>query len=546
MTRSASTGCSLASCIPIWRRASYRLRPSMYESGPGEVDELEHAQGRRRLRVADRDRVAARPRGRRSRRARRRARSSAPDDVERRGLRGEDPAAGVVAPQPGRAVVGRGHRQPPEDERPEPVRVADADHPLLVEDHEAERAPDARQDLAQGVDRVRGGLVGEERGQQLRVGAGGQAAAAALELVEQLAGVDEVAVVPDRERPPRPEAERRLGVLPDRGPGRRVAAVGDGEVAHERRDPPLVEHLADHAQVLVDHQLPAVGDADAGRLLAAVLEREQRGRGDGRGLVAVLGQDDPDDAAHQARHLRFRGARHRPRDRRLRRPPSRAPRQPVLPGVAQVRDRHVERVRDPAAPLLRGAGRAVAGELDDEPRAAGRAQGVDRAARAGGRAARTPGRGAGRTSTTSRDGLSPNSATAGESPTPTAQSRAPTSPQIAISASATARPPPDTSWQLSTRPRAIASRMNAWTARSRARSSGGGPSSGAAPASRSYSEPASPGAVSPTMSTALPVAAERRARRASRRRPAARRSRSRASGRSRSRAPRCTARRCRR
>ena len=33
ITRSASTGCSFASCIPIWRRASYRLRPSMYESG---------------------------------------------------------------------------------------------------------------------------------------------------------------------------------------------------------------------------------------------------------------------------------------------------------------------------------------------------------------------------------------------------------------------------------------------------------------------------------------------------------------------------------
>ena len=46
--------------------------------------------------------------------------------------------------------------------------------------------------------------------------------------------------------------------------------------------------------------------------------------------------------------------------------------------------------------------------------------------------------------------------------------------------------------------------MNAWTAVSRARSSGGGPSSGAAPASRSYAEPASPGAVSPTMTTALP------------------------------------------
>ena len=200
--------------------------------------------------------------------------------------------------RPGPSPPGAAGRRP-EDERAEPVRVADADDAVLVEDDEAERAADPRQDPAQGVDGVVRRLVGEERGQELRVGAGGEAAAPALELLEELARVDEVAVVADGERPPRPEAERRLGVLPDRGAGGRVAAVGDREVAGERRDPPLVEDLADHAQVLVDHQVAAVGDADAGRLLAAVLEREQRGRGDGRGLVAAVGQDDADDAAHQ-------------------------------------------------------------------------------------------------------------------------------------------------------------------------------------------------------------------------------------------------------
>ena len=192
-----------------------------------------------------------------------------------------------------------GDREPAEDERPEPVRVADADHPLLVEDDEAVGAADPRQDLAQRVDGVRRRLVGEERGQQLRVGARGEPAPAALELVEQLAGVDEVAVVADRERPPRAEPQRRLGVLPDRRAGGRVAAVRDRELAPERRDPPLVEHLADHAQVLVDHQVPGVGDPDPRRLLAAVLEREQRGRGDPRRLVAAARQHDADDAAHQ-------------------------------------------------------------------------------------------------------------------------------------------------------------------------------------------------------------------------------------------------------
>ncbi len=184
--------------------------------------------------------------------------------------------------------------------------------------------------------------------------------------------------MPDRERPPRPEPERRLGVLPDRGAGRRVAAVGHGEVAHERRDAPLVEHLADHAQVLVDHQLPPVGDADAGRLLAAVLEREQRGRGDGRGLVAVLGKDDADDPAHQARtsvpgsaaSATWSSLPSPSQPSALGSPWSHAWRRSAS-GTSSASA--IRLPRSSAAP-----GGAVAGELDDEPRAAGRAEGVDR------------------------------------------------------------------------------------------------------------------------------------------------------------------------
>ena len=263
---------------------------------PGEVDELEDAQGRRRLGVADGDRL---PAGLEDHdlAGLHVAHELGAHDVERRGLRGEDPAAGVVAPQPGGVTAGE--REPAEDERPEPVRVADADDALLVEDDEAEGAAHPGQDAAQGVDRVLGRLVGEERGQELRVGAGGETAAPPWQLLQQLAGVDQVPVVADGERPARPQAQRGLGVLPDRGAGGRVPAVGDREVARERRDPPLVEDLADHAQVLVDHQVGPVRDADTRRLLAPVLEREQRRRGHGRRLVTAVGQDDPDDAAHQ-------------------------------------------------------------------------------------------------------------------------------------------------------------------------------------------------------------------------------------------------------
>ena len=46
----------------------------------------------------------------------------------------------------------------------------------------------------------------------------------------------------------------------------------------------LVEDRADHPEVLVDHQLLAVADRHPGRLLAAMLEREQAQGGDGGGL----------------------------------------------------------------------------------------------------------------------------------------------------------------------------------------------------------------------------------------------------------------------
>ena len=73
-------------------------------------------------------------------------------------------------------------------------------------------------------------------------------------------------------------AQRRLAVLPDRRAGRRVAAVRDRQVAAQRLEPALVEHLVDQAEVLVDHHATAVADADAGRFLPAMLQREQRQR----------------------------------------------------------------------------------------------------------------------------------------------------------------------------------------------------------------------------------------------------------------------------
>ena len=77
--------------------------------------------------------------------------------------------------------------------------------------------------------------------------------------------------------------------------------MADREVALERVERGLVEDLRDQAHVLVDQDLAAVADRDAGRLLAAVLE----------GVEAEVGQlgdvlarrPDPEDAAGVLRAL---------------------------------------------------------------------------------------------------------------------------------------------------------------------------------------------------------------------------------------------------
>ena len=180
------------------------------------------------------------------------------------------------------------------------MRVADADDPVLVEDDQAERPADPWQDLLERLDGVGGRLVCQERGQELRVGGRREAGAAAGQLPEQLARVDEIAVMADRERPPRALAVRGLGVLPDGGAGRRIAAVRDRQPPAQARQPALVEHRTDHPEVLVEHQLVAVADRDAGRFLAAVLEREQPERRDGGCLGGLAARHDrTEHAAHQ-------------------------------------------------------------------------------------------------------------------------------------------------------------------------------------------------------------------------------------------------------
>ncbi len=251
----------------------------------GEVDELEDAEVLLRLGEADRARAAGLAEDDHLARLDL-AHDLGADDVQGGRLGGDHPGLGLA-------------RDAAQDERPEAMRIADADDAVLVHDDQRVGARDLRQHGQQRGHDVVAGHIGEERREQLRVARATDALAAAGQAFEQLARVDQVAVVPDRHRPLGPQAIGRLGVLPEGRAGRRVAAVGDRQVAAQRWQAAFVEDLGDHAEVLVDHHALAVADGHAGRLLAAMLEREEGQRREAGRLLA-RGMD-ADDAAHRLR-----------------------------------------------------------------------------------------------------------------------------------------------------------------------------------------------------------------------------------------------------
>ena len=137
------------------------------------------------------------------------------DDVERAGLRGEDP----------------GIAEPAEHQRPHAQRVAHADHPVL-------RQRDQRigaLDLAQRVDQPLDDGVLEARRDQVDddLGVAGrlEQAAAPHQLPAQLVGIGQVAVVADGEAAELEIGEQRLDVAQRHLAGRRVAHMADRSAA---------------------------------------------------------------------------------------------------------------------------------------------------------------------------------------------------------------------------------------------------------------------------------------------------------------------------
>ena len=203
-------------------------------------------------------------------------------DVERAALRRD---AVVVA-------------EPPEREWAQPSRVAERDHGFLGHHHGRERALEARHHVGDGLlDPVR--LVGgEKRGDDLRVRGAAQLHALLDELGVQLHGVDQVAVVRQRDLAA-VRAPYGLRVLPRVRSRGRVANVPDGHLALERLQLLLVEDLGHEPHVAHGHDLAGVRRRDPGRFLAAMLQGEQREVGE-PGDVA-LRREDAEDTALVAR-----------------------------------------------------------------------------------------------------------------------------------------------------------------------------------------------------------------------------------------------------
>ena len=203
------------------------------------------------------------------------------DEVERARLGGEDPVVVDAA----------------DHERPEAVRVAEGDEPSL-------RQRDDRVGALEPAHRVRHGLVErrlvvrDQRRDQLAVGRRPERDTRLAQLVAQLADVDQVAVVAEGDRARASVLDERLRVRPLRRAGRRVAVVPDRDLAAQAAELLLVEHLGDEAEVAQRRQPPVLGDGDARRLLAAVLQREQAEVREPRHVA--VGRVDAEDAAHQA------------------------------------------------------------------------------------------------------------------------------------------------------------------------------------------------------------------------------------------------------
>ncbi len=192
------------------------------------------------------------------------------DDVESAGLRRQNPS-----------VV-----EPTDDERPYAERIAAADHLLARQADEGIGAFDPLQRSDQPVEQA---ILSDRRDEvQEHLGVGGRLEdrAVALQFALQGLGVGEIAIMSDREAAARELGEERLDIAFERAAGGRVADMANGPIANQLVDDGgRRKAVADEADMALGKELPTIGRNDAGRLLAAVLQRVEAEGGEGGGVA---------------------------------------------------------------------------------------------------------------------------------------------------------------------------------------------------------------------------------------------------------------------
>ena len=296
MTRSASAGCSRARRAAHLEARLVQQAPVDDAVGPGEVDELEHAQPlalRGGLRWSGTSATPSSSMVSTSPASTSRTKLRA-HRVERRALAERPPSRrSAAAPAPaGRKPTGsRGDDERVGGEHGEGVGAGGAVEGVV----DALRPGSAR--------RVR-----DQLGQHLGVGGGCELDPLLGQLVAQPACVGEVAVVAEHELAAIGLGVHRLHVRQRVRAGRAVARVADGRLRRARRGRRRPRGGASVSSSKTPLTRPsrlwrlscaAVADRDAGRLLAAVLERVKPDVGQARDRRA--GRPDADDSALLAR-----------------------------------------------------------------------------------------------------------------------------------------------------------------------------------------------------------------------------------------------------
>src|SRR6185436_5580430 len=368
------------------------------------------------------------------------------------------------------------------------------DDPVLRHQHERVGAAH----LADGID-DRGFDVGSLRPRKqvhhdFAVVAGLEDGAFADQRVTQLAGVDQVAVVPERQLAVRAVDDDRLGVGEPALAGRRVAHVAGGEVPGQPGERVAAERIVDVAHRARGADAGAVGGGNAGAFLAAMLERVEPQVGEVRGLCVPEDSEDP--------ALVFELVEH-------------AASVPIVRPYATVRSN-----RDAIAPSQIRSAASTASSITRRPPTDNRTRPPPtRPMSAAGTPSCSASASASRsrpaaTETTARDADSPNRvAISPNSASAATGGRSTSTPGVPLkqhSATVTAMPPSAQSWADLKSPRAAPATSTRWSPASRARSSAGGTPRTSPCIVFRYSLPPSSGLLSPSRITASPSCWNRR------------------------------------